>query len=313
MLTALFTALSLVSATAQAAPSAETAAAPAAMVAQDHINNGYAQLRYDNRGRPVIATQVNGQGPYYMVVDSGAESSLIVPALGQLLGINSVDSGMTIRGATGKVAAQVYPIDSFASGLFNEPQIGLFELPNASSTQAAGIIGMDLFADKALVFDIAHGELRTEASGKVAGHYATVKAVDDQRLLMRVMVKLNGVEIPALIDTGASATIGNFAAMKALGWDENSSELQDDGAIRGATSHASQIKKAAIKSFGFGPMTMRDVPVRFTTQDNGQPAELNIGSDLLNNLLGFAFDFPKGELLIMLPESISKPAATPAQ
>lgn len=303
MLTAMLTALSLSSVSFFAATAAT--AVESASPTTPATTSASAPLRYENRGRPVIATQVNGKGPYYMVVDTGAESSLMVPALGELLGVKSVDSGLVIRGATGRMQAQMYPIDQFQSGLFNEQQIGLLALPNPGSTPAAGIIGMDLFAHKALVFDTAHQQLRAEPTGHVTGHYATVKAVDDQRLLMTIMVKINGVELPALIDSGAAATIGNLAAMKALGWQLDSSELQDDGAIRGATQHQSAIKKATIASFGFGPLTMRDVPVRFTTQDDGQPAKLNIGSDLLNSLLGYGLDFPQRELLIMLPPSVT--------
>ncbi|WP_156103974.1 pepsin/retropepsin-like aspartic protease family protein [Shewanella mangrovi] len=303
MLTAFLTALSLTTAVASTSAAASETAPQVTQSATQTTTAAAAQIRYDNRGRPVIATQVNGKGPYYMVVDSAAESSLIVPALGKLLGVQSVDSGLVIRGATGKVQAKMYPIDQFTSSLFDEKQIGLLELPNPGSTPAAGIIGMDLFANQALVFDIAHGQLRTATSGAVAGHYATVKAIDNQSLLISVMVKLNGVEIPALIDTGAAATIGNYAAMRALGWDHNSKALQDDGAIRGATADTSAIKKASIATFAFGPLTMRDVPLRFTTQDDGRPARITLGSDILNNFIGFALDFPKRELLIMLPEA----------
>ncbi|QSX34146.1 aspartyl protease family protein [Shewanella avicenniae] len=309
MLTALMTALSLTTAAAAAvtaAPPAPVApVAPVSMAAAAIAEQApaAAQLRYENRGRPVIETQVNGKGPYFMVVDTGAESSLIVPALGDILGVQPMDSGLVIRGATGKMQAKMYPIDEFSSAIFHEQQIGLLELPNPGSTPAAGIVGMDLFADKALVFDIANGQLRTETSGAVKGHYATVKAIDNQSLLISVMVSLNGVEIPALIDTGAAATIGNYAAMQALGWQTDSPELQDDGAIRGSTAHTSAIKKAAISTFAFGPLKMRDVPVRFTTQDDGQAARITLGSDLLNNFIGFALDFPKRELLIMLPDA----------
>ena len=260
------------------------------------------EMRYDSRNRPVIATEVNGEGPYYMVVDTGAESSLMMPALAELLKLESFDSGLTINGATGAIAAKAYPVDSFESDLFDISYVGLLAMPNAGATEAAGIIGMDLFAEKALVFDAAAHQLRTVPSGEVEGNYLTVPAIRRDGLLVHINVKMNGVEMPALIDTGAAATIANASALKALGWRTTDAHLIDDGTILGATSNTSAIKKATVSTISVGGITMRDVPVRFTMNTEGQPPELILGGDVLNSLLGFAIDFPKQEFLIKLPE-----------
>lgn len=261
------------------------------------------EIRYDSRSRPVIATQVNQQGPYFMVVDTGAESSLMMPALAAHLKLESFDTGLTINGATGVIAAKAFPVDSFTSELFDVSYVGLLEVPYAGSTEAAGIIGMDLFADNALVFDYASRAMRVVPSGEVQGKYVTVPALADDSLLIRVNVKMNGVDIPALVDTGAAATIANLAALKALGWHLTDPHLTDDGTIQGATSDSSQIKKTTIDTIALGGITLRDVPVRFTTQADGQTPSLILGTDVLNSLIGFAVDFPKQEFLIFLPDT----------
>lgn len=68
------------------------------------------EIRYDNRGRPVIQTFVNQQGPYYMVVDTAAQSSLMSPRLGDKLNINPIATDIVINGATGKTQAEIYPV-----------------------------------------------------------------------------------------------------------------------------------------------------------------------------------------------------------
>lgn len=260
-----------------------------------------AEIRYDNRSRPVIATQVNGNGPYYMVVDSGAESTVIAPQLAKILNVVGMDSDIVIHGATGDTNTNIYPIERFSSPLFDEKQIGLLELPNPSATPAAGIIGMDLFADKALVFDFKNREMRVEPSGEVKGNYMTIPAIKDDSLLISVLVSLNGVEIPALVDTGAAATIANSGVLKALGWQEHDPHLVDDGEIRGATKDTNAIKKANIETVKIGGMTMHNIPVRFVSSPTTEPASLILGCDILESLIGFTLDFPRQELKVMLP------------
>lgn len=268
-----------------------------------------AQLRYDNRQRPVIATQINGSGPYFMVVDTAAEASFLVPKMSEVLSLSAVESDMTIRGATGVSKVNFFPVDTFTSALFSFSGMAMFELPNAGSTPAAGIIGMDIFQDKALVFHTASGELSTATSGSFTNNtsqFLPIDALPHHGLAMQVNIRLNGVEIPATIDTGAAVTIANPAALAALGWETDDSRLQDDGAIRGATTDAVAIKQATMETLAMGPVTMRDIPVRFTMQDDNQPPSLTLGVDLLNALDGFVVDFPAGKFYIMLPPAESR-------
>ncbi len=138
----------------------------------------------------------------------------------------------------------------------------IFELPNPGSTPAAGIFGMDIFQDSTLVFHNATGELSTAPSGSFSQnskHFLPVDALSHDGLSMKVTVKLNGVEIPATVD-----------------------------------------------SLTLGPVTLRDIPVRFTMQEDNRPASLTLGVDLLNALNGFVLDFPAGKFFIMLPETESR-------
>lgn len=303
MLTTLIASYALAAA-GTASVSASTVSAPAEQPAH-HA----AQLRYDNRQRPVIATQINGSGPYFMVVDTAAEASFLVPKMGEILSLPALESDMTIRGATGVSKVNFFPVDTFSSELFSYTSMVIFELPNPGSTPAAGIIGMDIFQDSALAFHTATGELSTAPSGSFSHdskHFLPVDALSHDGLSMKVTVKLNGVEIPATIDTGAAATIANPAAMKALGWHADDEHLKDDGAIHGATTDAVAIKRATVDSLALGPVTLRDIPVRFTMQEDNRPASLTLGVDLLNALNGFVLDFPAGKFYIMLPETESR-------
>lgn len=279
---------------------------PATASTQPTESTVQAEMRFDNRGRPVIATMINQSGPYFLAVDTAAETSLLVPQLGELLKLTPHDSELTINGATGSSKAQIYPVDHFSSLLFNEEYLGLLMMPNGGTTNAGGIIGMDLFAQHILFFDLQNRQLKKLAPGTLNGSFAKIKATKQGDTLLRVNVKLNDIDIPALIDSGAAITLANAAALQALGWRKDDPRLQTEGEIGGATNEKSPIKKAQIDTLAIGPLTFRDIPVRFTTEQQAAQPELILGSDLLNHLAGYALDFPNGEFLIKLPESHSK-------
>lgn len=276
------------------------AATPAPMLAQ--ASSAQTEIRFDNRGRPVIATMINQSGPYFLAVDTAAETSLLVPQLGEMLKLTAHDSELTINGATGSSKAQLYAIDQFSSALFHEEFVGLLVMPNGGTTNAAGIIGMDLFAQHTLYFDLQNRLLKKVPSGSLKDNFFKIKASGQGGTLLRINVKLNGIEIPALVDSGAAITLANAAAVKALGWNIDDPRLEHEGEIGGATNEKSLIKKAQIDTLALGPLTFKDIPVRFTTEQNAQQPELILGSDLLNHLMGYALDFPNGEFLIQLPE-----------
>lgn len=261
----------------------------------------HAEIRYDRANRPVIATEMNGKGPYFMVVDTASQATLMVPQLAKLLGLTALDSDMTINGATGAVKAQFYPVDRFTSPLFDIRDVGLLALPNPGSTQAAGIIGMDMFIDKALAFHTHERYLTTYPTGQVPGNYATLKAHDSASGLLTVTVQINGIDVPALVDSGAAATIANEGVLAALGWNFNDEHLVDDGEIAGATSDVTSIKKATIHTLQLGPIKLSDVPVRFTPPRGESRPELILGNDILNLFNGYALDFPAQEFLIFYP------------
>lgn len=262
------------------------------------------ELRYDNRGRPVVSVQVNDKGPFDMVLDTGAQVSLLAPALAGQLGLAPMKSDMHIAGATGAVAARVYPVDHLANQLFDVRMIGLLEFPNPQSTPARGILGMENFATRKLLFDRAAHSVRVQPSSPAAAGFVALAGKRRADGLVEVPVKINGVTVPALIDTGAAVSVANGAVLKALGWTPDDPRLQAGGEIRGASTSTSTVRRAEIDSVVIGPANLHHVPLYISDAeaDDG-PAALILGADLLNLFDAFAVDFPRSELQIRIPSA----------
>ena len=198
-------------------------------------------LGHDDRGRPQIDVSINEQGPFPMVVDTAAQSSLMSPDLAAALKLAPMDSDLSINGATGSTRAQIYPVDHFASTLFDEKMVGVLMFPNPGTTSARGIVGMEHFGEGKLTFDRTNARLSFGPSAPAGTGFATHKGELHGGLLV-VPLTLDGVAVKATVDTGAGVTIANAAALKALGWSADDSRLVAAGTIRGATSAQSAIR-----------------------------------------------------------------------
>ncbi|VFR21690.1 hypothetical protein AMP9_4056 [plant metagenome] len=267
-----------------------------------------AELRHDDRGRPVIGAQLNGSGPYDMVVDTAAQSSLISQGLVHELSLTALDGEMTIRGAVDAQTSRLYPIDRFSTPLFQDENIAMLALPNANTTSARGIIGMEYFQQSRLLFDREHATLSVGSSGPAPEGFVTVAGQLGGDGLLTIPVALNGSNAPALVDSGAGPTVANLQVLATLDWTIDDACLKPAGGIQGATQGATQAWIAKIDTLSIGSVTMHDVPIVFSnfTGSSDQPS-LILGSDLLNLLPAYAVDFPRAELQIRLPSKRDAP------
>lgn len=263
-------------------------------------------LTRDTRGRPTIEAEINGKGPFRMVVDTAAQTSLVTPALVEELGLPAIGE-MNVGGVAGQQQAALYGVDRFKTDLFDVADVGLLALPNATVTEARGIVGMEMFTQDCVVFDNAAERLTIKPSGALAAGFVAIAGRLSDSGLVEVPVEIDGVTFNALIDTGASVSVASGGALSALGWLENDPRLAPAGAIRGATQHGTTVLKGTVGRIRLGPVNFRDVPLIFVAgetsdaKEGGAP-DLILGSDLLNNLDAFALDFPKAELQIRIPQ-----------
>lgn len=264
------------------------------------------ELRYDESGRPVISVQVNGQGPFDMVVDTAAQTTFLTPGLVEELQLTPVESDQTISGASGQAQVRIYAISNLSSDLFSVDGAMTPALPNASVTQARGVIGMDVFLQRRLVFNREAGRLISTESGATDTGFAPHPGHALAGNFIIVPVILDGIVVQAVVDSGAARTIVNDAARVALGYVENDPRLDQTHAVRGATEGATEARRTNIATFAIGPAMFEDVVVTFANLPvfgvlglADQPA-LILGSDVLNRLPAYAVDFSRGELQVRL-------------
>lgn len=256
----------------------------------------------------------NGKGPYPMVLDTAAQTSLVTEGLAQEIALPGLGQQMNVAGASGQAQAELYGVDRFSTDLFDAEGVAVLGLPNARATEARGIVGMEMFADSCIVFDPKAQAISVKPSGVPPEGFTAVKGRLDDNGLLIVPVEIDGVAFDALVDTGAAASVASGGALKALGWAADDPRLKPAGTITGASRDETAVQSGRVSRIRLGPVNFRnlDIIVLPDARPDGstpssQKPQLILGSDLLNALDAFAIDFPRAELLIRVPLSPVSP------
>ena len=177
-----------------------------------------APTRRDRIGRIWAPVSVNGQGPFRLVLDTGASHSALTARVVEKLGI-AFDPSDTVllRGATGSVQVPFVAVETLEFGdLLVEPR-RLPIVPDALGG-AEGVLGTDGLAGKRIHIDFRRDSITIMRSKneRAASGYATIPVRFLRGRLLVVDAFLGGLPVKAVIDTGGQATLGNEALRIAL-------------------------------------------------------------------------------------------------
>jgi predicted aspartyl protease len=177
-----------------------------------------APTRRDKIGRIWAPVMINGQGPFRLVLDTGANRSAVNAQVAQVLGIApDVTHPVLLRGVTGIVAVPTIRVTSFSVG---DVILESATLPIVTDALggADGVLGTEGFADKQLYIDFRHDRITiTHSRGtRVLGDFFSVPLERSNTGLLIVRAVVGGERVHAIIDTGGQATIGNEAMRQAL-------------------------------------------------------------------------------------------------
>ena len=170
-----------------------------------------------------VNVQINNEGPYTFILDTGATISSLYEGPRQQLGIEpSGDRRVTVHGVVESQDTPVGLVQSLRIGDLHKENINVALLANrVSQPRAAGILGMDIMSDYVLVFDseqktltfVNPDEFTTGPYRRWARIRLNSNPYNEQDFgLLFADITLRRDEIPALIDTGAELTLMNWAA-----------------------------------------------------------------------------------------------------
>jgi predicted aspartyl protease len=172
----------------------------------------------DRIGRIWAPVLIDGQGPFRMVLDTGASDSAITAPVAEALGLVPETSHVVlVQGVAGSAIVPTVHADSLTVGDLDAISVTLPIIADALGG-AEGVLGTTGFSDKRIDIDFLHDRItivRSHGQHAPLGFVILPLERSGPGLLM-VAGSVAGVRVHAVIDTGAERSIGNEALRRAL-------------------------------------------------------------------------------------------------
>ncbi len=261
----------------------------------------------DRIGRIWAPVLINDQGPFRLVLDTGANSSAVTASVAEALGITpSTDRSVNLRAVTGSRVVPTIQVDSIVVG---DLELRHRRLPIIADALggAEGILGTEGLLDMRIYIDFRHDKIRISKSHgepPPAG-FVTIPVHVTRGLLLVADVKIGSVHAKAIIDTGGQATLANEAFRDALVRHVKAADIDADE-ITGATLDVQRGDRLITPPIELGGVTIRGA--HFTAGDlyifqhwkmTREPAVL-IGMNVLGLLDTLIIDYKRAELQLRL-------------
>jgi predicted aspartyl protease len=262
---------------------------------------------HDEVGRIVVPVMIDGKGPFRFLVDTGADGSMVSPALARKLGLSPVvGAAEQVDGTTGSQQLPWVPIATLQVGGIVKRDL---RMPICSSPVLGdldGILGMAGFGEVSVKVDFHHDQVIIGPSnGAELGGFLDIHARRTAGSLLMIPARVGDVRVEAVIDTGAAVTLGNSALHAALLRD--AARQATNTKIFGVTRQVSNGGLVAAPTIYLGPAAIRnlaivyaDIPIFKTWHLEKTPAII-IGMNVLGTVDAMVLDYPRARVYLLPP------------
>jgi predicted aspartyl protease len=198
-------------------------------------------------------------GTRRFVFDTGAEGSAVYADFAESAGLVATGSA-TLQGQTGAADVPLIRLAELGLDGVRKAPIDVVKLPpRADGVPLAGIVGLDLFGDRTIDFDLPRGRVALLDAKPPGLAGIPVTATPTTGNLLTVPVAIGSVTATAVIDTGARKTRINWALGRLLGLDP--AKLAKGDTIQGATNKPIETGATRVADVHLGDRRLADAPV----------------------------------------------------
>ena len=258
----------------------------------------------DRVGRIVVPVFIDGKGPFRFLVDTGADGSLVSETLARSLGLlPSAARNEWVEGTTGTEQLPCVTIDSLRIGSIVKQNVRMPISRSPVMTGLDGILGMAGFGSVRVLVDFRHNKVAIDRSSLgVPSEYLDIQAHRTAGGLLVIPARVGDIPVEAVIDTGATETLGNGALRKALM--REAAQKAADARIYGVTRQISNGGLARSPTIYLGPAEIRglgivysNIPIFKTWNLQSQPAVI-IGMNALGVVDELVLDYPSSRIYL---------------
>lgn len=246
--------------------------------------------------RMTVPVQLNGQGPFRFVVDSGADTSVVGVSVARSLQLPG-STPVTLHGMTGSGIVERVKVGSLG---FGQSAFHDLDLPvlREGDLGGAGMIGIDALVEQRLMLDFERHLIKVEDATRPAQRLDGEIVVTARRRrgqLILTEVRANNKAVEAVIDTGSEVTIGNTALRDLL--IKRYADRFGTGVITDVTGRTMTLQIARIDRLRLGPVLLENIPIAFADVPPfavfglAETPALLLGTDLMETFRRVSLDF----------------------
>lgn len=266
-------------------------------------------------GHVYVYVGIDGSAPRRFIIDTAASQTVITPKFQvEMPSLRIKSQDVPLDGAMGSMQVKTAEIDrvDVAGHVYRSSELILVPAGPLDRLGIDGVLGGDILSRLIVDLDMPARRWRMTSQSGVEVSYPSWSShsfVLDDRRTPRLSVRLGDATIPAVLDTGASRTILNWAAANAIGVTREDAGLSDGPNIRGATSHSLESVEKTLDELAVGDAVMRSPSVQIADLpafemlgfEVGQPAII-LGIDMFADRR-LVIDYPCSRLHISGPAS----------
>lgn len=258
----------------------------------------------DRIGRVWAPVFIDGQGPFRLVLDTGASASAVIPSVVTRLGKSTANAPMMrLHGVTGTAMTPSISVESLEVGdlLLQGKQLPV--VPDAFGG-AEGVLGAEGLIDKRIVVDFRRDEISIMRSRKqrAAPGFSAIPLTLGKHRLPSFDVTIGRVRVKAILDTGGQVTVGNRALRELLR--RRAADVGLTQEIVGVTLDVARGEVMPIPTMNIGSIEVRGLRLTFGDmfifERWGLTREpvLLVGMDVIGSFDAMVIDYPKRQLQI---------------
>jgi predicted aspartyl protease len=261
----------------------------------------------DRIGRIWAPVSINGQGPFRLVLDTGASRSAVVGRVAERLGLPPAARVSTrLKGVTGTTEVPVVVAETLEVGDLLTRDEQLLVIADAFGG-ADGVLAARSLADRRILVEFRNDRIEIGFSPprRPTRGFATVPIRFLKGGVPYIDVRVDGIRARAVIDTGAQQTTGNLALRAALERRRGTRNVIDEAVI-GVSGDIQEGRNASVPPIVVGGVTIRNTRVTFGDffifsewELLGEPAIL-VGMDVWGVLDTLIIDYQRRELQLRL-------------
>jgi predicted aspartyl protease len=266
-----------------------------------------APTRRDRIGRVWAPVYINEQGPFRLVLDTGASASAITPPVATALGLQPDPKRMVrMFGVTGTASVASVRAESLRVGDVEMESVLLPIVADAFGG-AEGVLGNHGLRDKRITIDFRNDRITIIRSKnqRAASGMITIPVQVTEKGLLVIPARVGDLPVKAIVDTGGQMTIGNLALQGELERRARAKNPRPDEVV-GATLDVQEATRLSTPPISLGGAAIRNAAITFGEmyifdhwRMRDEPAVL-LGMDVLGLVDVLVIDYRRRELQIHL-------------